>query len=197
MMLQGAVVGFDLSDKRTADDVKRIPLATMYQTSDERTVLLSILNPEKEWPKLCRAVAKEEWIDAPRFKDVEARFAHRDELYDALAAIFRADTAASWRTRLDEAEVTYSVAYTMSEVINDEQMHANDVLTEMAPGDHFYAYTVNSPVWIEGVGKRTPRLAPKIGEHTREVLREAGFGADEVHAMLDAGIVRDDTGSSL
>ncbi len=188
MMLQGGIVGFDLSERRTADDVARAPLATMYETSDGRTLLLSILNPDKEWPKLVRAVGLEEWLDDPRFADVAARFAHREKLYEGLAAAFLSDTADSWRGRLDAAEITYSVAYTMSEVINDEQMHANDVLTEMEPGEHFYAYTINSPVWIDGVQKRTPRIAPNIGQHTREVLRDAGYAEEEVDAMLASGV---------
>lgn len=82
----------------------------------------------------------------------------------------------------------------MSEVINDEQMHANDILTEVEPGGHFYAHTVNSPVWISGMEKRKPRLAPEVGEHTEEVLRELGFNAEQVSAMLEAGVARQGSG---
>ena len=190
MMIQGALIGFDLSDKRSPDDVARAPLATMYQTSDDRTILLSILNHEKEWPKFAAVLGHEEWIDDPRFVDRAARYEHREELYERLVAAFGSDTAQNWRERLDAAGVTYSVAQTMSEVINDEQMYANDVLTEVEPGDHFYAYTVNSPFWMSGAEKRTPRLAPGIGEHTTEVLRELGFDAREVEAMIADGVAR-------
>ena len=190
MMLQGALVGFDISAIRDAADAKATPLATMYETSDDRCVLLSILNPEKEWPAFVRALGHEEWVDDVRFADRAARFEHREALYDLLAATFRTATAAVWRERLDRAGVTYSIASTMAEVINDEQMYANDILTEMAPGEHFYAHTVNSPVWISGAAKRTPRLAPDVGQHTAEVLGELGFCADEVAAMLRAGTAR-------
>ena len=190
MMIQGALVGFDNTDKRTAGDSKNTPLATLYETGDSRTILLSILNPDKEWPKFARALGHEEWIDDPRFMDRIARYENREALYDALAETFRSDTAASWRVRLDHAEVTYAIAQSMAEVINDEQMYVNDVLTEVEPGAHYYAYTVNSPVWISGVEKRTPRLAPDIGEHTREVLAEIGFSTNEVARMLAEGVAR-------
>lgn len=190
MMIQGALIGFDLSDKRSPDDVARAPLAATYQTSDDRTILLSILNPEKEWPKFAAALGHEEWIEDPRFVDRAARYQHREALYEGLVAAFGSDTAENWRGRLDAAGVTYSVAQTMSEVINDEQMYVNDVLTEVEPGDHFYAYTVNSPFWLSGAEKRTPRLAPGIGEHTTEVLRELGFNDAEVEKMLADGIAR-------
>ena len=190
MMIQGALIGFDSYDRRAPEDIQNIPLATLYETSDGRTILLSILNPEKEWSGFVRALGREELAEDPRFVDQASRFEHRDELYRLLAEVFRADTADAWRRRLDEAGVTYSVAYTMSEVINDEQMYANDVLTEVEPGAHFYAHTVNSPVWISGVAKRKPRLAPEVGEHTEEVLRELGFDDEEVAAMLAAGVAR-------
>ena len=67
-------------------------------------------------------------------------------------------------------------------------MYVNDVLTEVEPGPHFYAYTVNSPFWMSGAGKRTPRLAPGIGQHTREILLEIGFDDSDVEAMFADGI---------
>ncbi|MCY3813709.1 MAG: CoA transferase [Gammaproteobacteria bacterium] len=190
MMIQGALIGFDNYDRRGPEDIANIPLATVYETSDDRTILLSILNQDKEWPGFVRALGHEEWRDDPRFADRASRFENREDLYRLLVEAFRTDTAAAWRHRLDEAGVTYSVAYTMSEVINDEQMYANDVLTEVEPGSHFHAHTVNSPVWISGVEKRKPRSAPEVGEHTEEVLRELGFDAEEVSAMLEAGVAR-------
>ena len=190
MMIQGALTGFDNYDRRGPEDVGSIPLATMYETSDGRTILLSVLNQDKEWPGFVAALGHEEWADDPRFIDRASRFENREDLYRLLVAVFRTDTAAGWRGRLDAAGVTYSVAYTMSEVINDEQMYANDVLTEVEPGSHFYAHTVNSPVWISGMEKRKPRGAPGVGEHTEEVLLELGFSADEVSTMLEMGAAR-------
>ena len=190
MMIQGALIGFDNYDRRGPEDIANIPLATLYETSDGRTILLSILNQDKEWPGFVRALEHEEWADDPRFADRASRFENREDLYRLLVEVFRTDTAAGWRRRLDEGGVTYSVAYTMSEVINDEQMYANDVLTEVEPGRHFHAHTVNSPVWISGMEKRKPRLAPEVGEHTEAVLRELGFDSEEVSAMLEAGVVR-------
>ena len=188
MMIQGALIGFDASDMRSPEDVSNTPLATMYETSDGRTILLSILNPGKEWPRFAAALGHEEWLDDRRFTDPAARYQDRQELYDLLVLAFRSDTVASWRERLDAAGVTYSVAQSMAEVVNDEQMYVNDVLTEVEPGPHFYAYTVNSPFWMSGAEKRTPRLAPGIGEHTREILIEIGFSDADVEAMLAEGI---------
>lgn len=188
MMIQGALVGFDVSDQRTPDDLKRVPLATMYVTSDDRVLLLSILNPDKEWPKLLRAINRTEWATDPRFSERTARMTHGEELYDLLADVFGSDTASNWRPRLDAEQITYSFAHSLSEVVNDEQMYSNDVLTPMAEGKQLYAHTVNSPLWITGEDKRVPFAAPDIGEHTVEILTDLGLSSSDIEAML-----KDDT----
>ncbi|HJN51950.1 MAG: CoA transferase [Pseudomonadales bacterium] len=188
MMIQGALVGFDVSDQRTPDDIKRAPLATMYVTSDDRVLLLSILNPVKEWPKLLRAIDRTEWADDPRFSERTERMMHGPELYDLMVDVFGSDTAANWRARLDAQQITYSFAHSLSEVVNDEQMYENDVLTPMAEGKQLYAHTVNSPIWISGEEKRMPVAAPDIGEHTVEILTELGLSSSDIETML-----KDDT----
>ena len=193
MMIQGALVGFDMSDLRSPDDVKRIPLATTYVTSDDKVLLLCILNPEKEWPKFLRAIDRPELAADERFAETGERMLHGPELYDMLADVFASDTAANWRERLDAQQITYSFAYSLSEVVNDEQMHVNDVLTPMSEGNQLYAHTVNSPIWIADDEKRVPVAAPDIGEHTKEILTELGYSKSAIDAMLAEGTARQAT----
>ena len=113
---------------------------------------------------------------------------HGPELYDLMVDVFGSDTAANWRARLDAQQITYSFAHSLSEVVNDEQMYENDVLTPMAEGKQLYAHTVNSPIWISGEEKRMPVAAPDIGEHTVEILTELGLSSSDIETML-----KDDT----
>lgn len=192
MLVQGALVGFDLTGERTPDDVKLTPLATMYETSDRRWLLLCILNPEKEWPGFLRALGHPEWDDDPRFRDPMERMMNGPALYDLLLETFASDTAENWARRLDGERITYSLANRLTDVLNDEDMYQNDVLTPVPPGRQLYAHTVNSPLWIEGVDKRVPQPAPGIGEHSREVLAELGLSGDEIDRLIETGTVRVD-----
>ena len=49
--------------------------------------------------------------------------------------------------------------------------------------------TVNSPFWIAGQEKLPPRPAPDVGEHSDEILREAGYSAAEIRALRETGII--------
>ena len=52
---------------------------------------------------------------------------------------------------------------------------------------------MSSPLWIHGEHKRPPTMAPEVGEHTVEVLREFGFAAEEIDNLLRAGAIAQGT----
>jgi crotonobetainyl-CoA:carnitine CoA-transferase CaiB-like acyl-CoA transferase len=65
-------------------------------------------------------------------------------------------------------------------------MHDNDVLV---PFENDNLLTINSPIWVDGAQKRQPQHPPGLGEHSDEVLREAGYGAAEIARLRKAGAV--------
>ncbi len=195
MYIQGALVGYDAVDGRTEDDLKNLALASPYETSDGRYVLLAVLNPDKEWPKLLAALEREDLNEDPRFAERLNRMMHGADLYDILVEVFAAKDADHWRAQLDKYEITYAFAATLSDVISNEQMLANDILVEMTPGRQLYAHTVNSPIWISGEEKVQPVVAPNLGEHTTEILSEIGLTDAEIDGMITGGkaVQGDDT----
>ena len=69
------------------------------------------------------------------------------------------------------------------DVAHDPQMDLNGVFAEIHPG----LKTVQNPIHVEGLDKEPPRMAPKMGEHTREILRSAGFRDEEIDHMIARG----------
>jgi len=65
-------------------------------------------------------------------------------------------------------------------------MMENDVLV---PFENDTMLTINSPIWIEGNQKIKPRRAPGIGEHSDEILREAGYDEATIQDLKAAGVV--------
>ena len=77
--------------------------------------------------------------------------------------------------------VTFGIVGQVSDHVSDPQVEANAMLPEFADG--YGLRTVDSPFHIEGETKFAPRMAPDIGQHTRQRLEECGLGADEIEAL--------------
>ena len=68
----------------------------------------------------------------------------------------------------------------MDEIAEDAQILASEALVPFADGS---SLTVNSPFWVAGQEKVTPRAAPGVGAHSEEVLHEAGYADSEIRAL--------------
>ena len=82
--------------------------------------------------------------------------------------------------------MTFGIVGTVDEAAHDAQMRAIGALVPFAGSD---TLTVSSPFQLDGETKVTPRFAPKIGQHSDAVLREAGYSADEIERLRDRGVV--------
>jgi crotonobetainyl-CoA:carnitine CoA-transferase CaiB-like acyl-CoA transferase len=156
-----------------------------YRCRDNRWILLSIAADEWRWDRFKTCMGSDA-LDDPQFATHALREANARVLIAILDAIFATRDQAEWRQILDEAGLIFGIVAAMDEIADDEQILASGALVPFADGS---SLTVNSPLWIAGQQKLPPRPAPAVGEHSEEILREAGFGADEIHAMREAGII--------
>ena len=158
-------------------------LNQQYRTADARIILMSLLNREKEYLPLLRSLGLEALTADPRFADAAVGFGHMRELVSAVEVAIGERTLAELRAAFDRHGITYGFAQHTTEVIDDPQLRANDIVIDVEEPVPGYEATVASPLWIDGVEKRPPRLAPEIGEHNTEILTELGFTADEIDTM--------------
>ena len=80
----------------------------------------------------------------------------------------------------------FGVVGILDDIPTDQQMIDNDVLLPFE-GDRLL--TVNSPIWVDGSRKATPRKPPGVGEHSDEVLREAGYDDAAIRQLRSSGAV--------
>lgn len=157
-----------------------------YRCRDGRWLNLVSLNEAKEFRGLIEALGCPELATDPRFATPDARRSSSRELIAILDERFALRDAADWRASLDAAGVTFSEVSTLDDVIRDPQLQAVGALVpfEGAPG-----LTVASPFTIDGVPKAGPRPAPELGQHTVEVLRQAGYPDEEIRRLEAAKVV--------
>jgi formyl-CoA transferase len=161
-------------------------LINLYRCKDGRWLTLSLLEEERQWPVLVRAVEQPSLEHDPRFETKSARHAHARELVIILDHIFLARDFAEWRIRLDAGGLVFGFVATLDDVVADKQARENGFILPIADTSF---ETVDSPIYIDGEAKCRPRRAPEIGESSDRILHEAGFAEGEIADMRAAGIV--------
>ena len=134
--------------------------------------------------RLCETLGVPGLADDPRFATNPLRIEHRDELVAALGERFRAFGSADLLERLHAAGVPAAPVRELGEVAADEQTRALGILQQL--GDR---HTVAPPLSLDGERVTYASPPPLRGEHSRELLREAGYTDEEIAALVEAGVV--------
>jgi formyl-CoA transferase len=157
-----------------------------YRCKDDRWIILSLLNEDRQWPTLARCLAREDLISDPRFATRADRHARSLELIKIFDEIFATRPLAEWRKLLDGNGLVFGVVGILDDIPTDRQMLDNEVLV---PFENDTMLTINSPIWVSGASKVPPRKAPGIGEHSDEILRQAGFDEASIRKLRTSGTV--------
>ncbi len=156
-----------------------------YQTKTD--YVSALVHTDRHFQKFCRIIGRPELASDERFRNISARTRHVDSYYQILEAEFAKRPAAEWVALLEEAEIPVQKITTMDELFDDP--HLADVgffQTLDQPGDGKIRVP-RSPVTFSRTPPRVCEGAPRLGENTVELLREAGLDADAINALIDAG----------
>ena len=179
--IQGALMEVEFSDR--TNPPPRHPFGDIYSTKDNRQVALAILG-RKEWPKLAKALGREDWLSDSRFEDgglvknqedLRQEFANRDtEEINSL---------------LKESGVTFGFIGKITDCKDDEQFLQTETIVPMDHEKMPGLFTIDSPIKIVDEPKKQPYRAPILGEHTQEILKEIGMKEDKIYELKEKGAI--------
>src|ERR1700741_1189419 len=155
-----------------------------YKCRDGRWIILSLLNEERQFPTLARCMGREDLVIDERFATTAGRHSRSIELIKIFDEIFATKDLAEWRKILDGNGLVFGLVGILDDIPHDKQMIENEVLV---PFENDTMLTVNSPIWIDGTRKVRPRKPPGIGEHSDEILRNAGYDDAAIQRLRAAG----------
>ena len=139
-----------------------------FPTSDNWVIIAA--GNENLWQRLCGAIGREDLTRDPRFLLNPDRVAHREELFEELAATLRGESSQTWVDRLDMAGVPTTPIQSIPQVVADEQVAAIGALPEVPHPRISDFRVVNLPMQIDGEYAAVRRVPPLLGEHNDEVL---------------------------
>jgi len=147
-------------------------LGCYYKCRDGRWLLMSIVNEARDWPAFARCMGRGDLVEDTRYAKQADRFKHSDELIAQFDLAFAERDRDEWRRLLDEAGLIFECVAEMGDLRVDRQMRDSGVLKPMVDSE---TLTIDSPLFVDGADKAPAGKAPTLGEHTDQILRDAGY----------------------
>jgi crotonobetainyl-CoA:carnitine CoA-transferase CaiB-like acyl-CoA transferase len=167
--------------------------ADLFRTRDGHLVISAYL--DRHWRLLCDSIGRPDLPDDARFLTKVDRVRHRDELVSELESTLRTDTSRGWMARLHGAGLAVGMVKTYADIESDPQVHAMG--TVISVGESAGAYrTVRLPAQFASWSPTHSVPAPRIGEHTDEVLREIGCSDNDIARLAASGATRTATAAT-
>ena len=182
-----AILGQEFPRERRAEAGN--PVYNHYRCKDDKWLAIAHLDPDRYWPKICKALNIQEFEHDPRFNTIQARGENARELVSILDERFATKTRDEWSEILKKEGCIFTPILTPSEVTNDPQALANNYFTYIE--DHEWGETkmVGFPWDFSDTPASIQRKAPGFGQHTEEILLELGYSKDRIAGIREEGFV--------
>jgi len=166
--------------------VSRKPTAHRFRAGSGY-IVLAVLT-DKQFTSLMRTIGRPDALEDPRFRDWRARTDNEKALRELIEAALATDEPKSWEARLTAADVPCSVVWTIDEITRHPQLESREVLQTIP--------TRYGPMRLVGAGFRLAHGSPGIerepailGEHTADILKEAGYTPAEIEQLRRDGAI--------
>lgn len=147
--------------------------------SADKPINIAASSP-KLWEVFCRVAGREDWLTKPEWKTAEGRTKDRPALNAAIGDVTRQQPSEYWILKLEEAGIPCGPINDIREVFEDPQVQHLGMVWQIPHETLGQAGVVRTPINIQGHTPGIRRGVPGLGEHSEEILAEAGLGAEEI-----------------
>lgn len=164
------------------------PGSAPYRCKDGEWIMCTIMNPDKQWPAFATSLGKPEWI-TPELGSTKAQRSNeiRGMLVKACEEIMLTKTSKEWDEIFTANGVVHDILAHFGDFENNEQAWANDYCFNYTYPNGHEALLIRPSMTSEKMGVPEFVPGPMTGEHTKEILAELGYTAEQIEGMLDTG----------
>ena len=164
------------------------PMINSYKAADHRWFWLLGLQGDRHWPDLVGAIDQPPLLADTRFRDMKGRRENAAALVAILDEIFNTKSFDEWIAIFDRSNVWWAPVQTPDQVVADPQARAAGGIVS-GPVNGGEADVVASPADFAGTPWKPTTPAPELGQHTEEILLEAGYDWDAIAQLKDQGAI--------
>lgn len=166
------------------------PLTNFFRTKDDHWICIVARAGKADLPRMARAFDLPGLDTDPRFQDGKSRRDHAAEITAMFDAAFARFTNAEMAARLTAEEIAWAPAQSLADVAVDPQVHAAGGIVQTPGKDGVGSFaSPAAPARFHGIDDGPKGPGPKMGEHTRDVLAELGYSAEEIDALFSSKAV--------
>lgn len=165
---------------------ERAPTWNHYVAGDGKWFMIGALPADKWWREFCDVMGVPQLAEG-RFATTEQRIEHNAEVVARMDQVFLTRTRDEWVSAFRERNLLVEPVMDYLEIAEDPQAWANDYLVSVPDGEGGEVPMVGMPVHLSKTPPRITRLAPEFGQHTEEVLLEAGYSWEDIEHLRQRG----------
>ena len=144
---------------------------------------------QANWERIAEVLGHPEWRDDPRFATNSGRMENLPALVALMDDVLSTRDKDEWLAAFDAAGVPVGPVHTVGEALTHPQTRARGMVIELAHAEAGPTRSLGSPLHFSATPTRVDRPAPRLGEHTREVLHECGYTDAEIDALAAKSII--------
>ncbi|MDO9397937.1 MAG: CaiB/BaiF CoA-transferase family protein [Herbiconiux sp.] len=167
-----------------------MPLSGVFETTDGALCLVGGFTPNA-LHHLSKALQLDEDLSKrPELATLQQQFTAKPELQQIFAERFATDTTTYWCDRLEEEGLLNAPVHSLAQTLDDPQTAANHMVVEAQHPTVGPVKMLNVPIRLSATPASVRRVAPRLGEHNAEILREYGVDDETIERLRTDGVLR-------
>ncbi|MDO5041568.1 MAG: CaiB/BaiF CoA-transferase family protein [Peptoniphilus sp.] len=165
------------------------PLQGSYRTKDNRWIQFAIAIYDRDFPKVCEVIGREDLIEVESLAKFENIVKDPEKLVRILDQEIPKKDADTWVKEMNARDIPCEKLVHWDEILLDEQAFASDCIGKIDYGDEEVKF-IKSPVKFKTLGKYDVKRGPLYGEHTEEILKDINYTEEEINQLKNKDIIR-------